>query len=33
MLAEGIETHKVAAIISKSIKTIENWHRQYATTG
>ena len=29
MLAEGIEIHKVAAIIGKSIKTIENWHRQY----
>ena len=33
MLAEGIEINKVASIIGKSIKTIENWHRQYVTKG
>jgi transposase len=33
MLAEGIEINKVAAIIGKSIKTIENWHRQYRSKG
>ena len=33
MLAEGIEVSKVASIIGKSIKTIENWHRQYVTKG
>jgi transposase len=33
MLAEGIEIDKVASIIGKSIKTIENWHRQYVTKG
>jgi len=33
MLAEGIEINKVASIIGKSIKTIENWHRQYDIKG
>ena len=33
MLAEGIEINKVASIIGKSIKTIENWHRQYRSKG
>ena len=33
MLAEGVEIHKVASIIGKSIKTIENWHRQYRSKG
>lgn len=33
MLAEGIELNKVASIIGKSIKTIENWLRQYVTKG
>ena len=33
ILAEGIEIHKVASIIGKSIKTIENWHRQYRSKG
>ncbi len=33
MLAEGIEINKVASIIGKSIKTIENWHRQYRNKG
>ena len=33
MLAEGIEINKVASIIGKSIKTIENWHRQYRSEG
>ena len=33
LLAEGIEIHKVASIIGKSIKTIENWHRQYRSKG
>ena len=33
MLAEGIEINKVASIIGKSIKTIENWHRQYQSKG
>lgn len=33
MLAEGIEINKVAAIIGKSIKTIENWYRQYRSKG
>jgi transposase len=33
MLAEGIQINKVASIIGKSIKTIENWHRQYVTKG
>ena len=33
MLADGIEIHKVASIIGKSIKTIENWHRQYLSKG
>ena len=32
MLAVGIEINKVASIIGKSIKTIENWHQQYITT-
>ncbi len=33
MLAEGVETHKVASILGKSIKTIESWHHQYLTKG
>jgi transposase len=33
MLAEGFEIHKVASIIGKSIKTIDNWHRQYHSKG
>jgi transposase len=33
MLAEGIEINKAASIIGKSIKSIENWHRQYVTKG
>jgi transposase len=33
MLALGIEINKVASIIGKSIKTIENWHRQYRSEG
>ena len=33
MLAEGLEINKVASIIGKSIKTIENWHRQYRNKG
>ena len=33
LLAEGIEIHKVASVIGKSIKTIENWHRQYRSKG
>jgi transposase len=33
MLTEGIEINKVASIIGKSIKTIENWHRQYRNKG
>ena len=33
LIAEGIEIHKVASVIGKSIKTIENWHRQYRSKG
>ena len=33
MLAEGIEINKVASILGKSTKTIENWHRQYQSKG
>jgi transposase len=33
LLAEGMEIHKVASVIGKSIKTIENWHRQYRSKG
>jgi transposase len=33
MLAKGIEINEVASVIGKSIKTIENWHRQYVTKG
>jgi len=33
MLAEGIGLKTIASIIGKSIKTIENWHRQYVTKG
>lgn len=33
MLAVGIEINKVAAIIGKSIKTIENWYQQYRSKG
>ena len=33
MLAEGMEINKVASVIGKSIKTIENWHRQYRSEG
>jgi len=33
MLANGLEIHLVASVIGKSIKTVENWHRQYITKG
>ncbi len=33
MLAEGVEPHKTASILGKSLKTIENWFRQYLTKG
>ena len=33
LLSEGIEIHTVASVIGKSIKTIENWHRQYRSKG
>lgn len=33
MLAEKIELKTIASIIGKSIKTIENWHRQYVSKG
>ncbi len=33
MLAEGLEPHKVASIIGKSKKTVENWFSQYLTKG
>lgn len=33
MLAEGVEIKTIASVIGKSIKTIENWHHQYATKG
>jgi len=33
MLAKHIPIGDVAAITGKSIKTIENWHRQYLTKG
>lgn len=33
MLAQNIDIETVALIIGKSIKIIENWHRQYVTKG
>jgi transposase len=33
MLANGIEINTIASVIGKSVKTIENWHRQYLTKG
>ena len=33
MLAEGVEPHKAASILGKSMKTIENWFHQYLTKG
>ena len=33
MIANGIEINTIASIIGKSVKTIENWHRQYLTRG
>jgi transposase len=33
MLAEGVELKTIASVIGKSVKTIENWHHQYATKG
>ena len=33
MLAEKIELKTIASIVGKSIKTIENWHRQYVSKG
>lgn len=33
MLAKGDEIKDVASVIGKSIRTIENWHRQYETKG
>ena len=33
MIANGIEINTIASIIGKSVKTIENWHRQYLTKG
>lgn len=33
MIANGIEINTIASIIGKSVKTIENWHRQYFTKG
>ncbi len=33
MLAEKVELKTIASIIGKSVKTIENWHRQYVTKG
>jgi transposase len=33
LLANGIEINTIASVIGKSVKTIENWHRQYLTKG
>ena len=33
MLAKGFELKDVASVIGISIRTIENWHRQYVTKG
>lgn len=33
MLAKGVELETIASIIGKSIRTLENWHRQYVTKG
>jgi transposase len=33
MLASGLELNVTASVVGKSIKTIENWHRQYVTKG
>jgi len=33
LLSKGLEHKDVASVIGKSIKTIENWHRQYITKG
>ena len=33
MLAEGVEPYKIASILGKSLKTIQNWHNQYLTKG
>ena len=33
MMAEEVEPHKIALILGKSMKTIENWHHQYLTKG
>lgn len=33
MLAKGCEIKDVASVIGKSIRTIDNWYRQYVTKG
>jgi len=33
LIAEGIGLISIAAVIGKSVKTIENWYRQYLTKG
>ena len=33
MLAKGYEISDVASVIGKSIRSIDNWHRQYKTKG
>jgi transposase len=33
MLAEKVELKTIASVVGKSVKTIENWHRQYVTKG
>jgi transposase len=33
MIAEGIGLASIASIIGKSVKTLENWYRQYLTKG
>jgi transposase len=33
LLAESVELRTIASVIGKSVKTIENWHRQYVTKG
>lgn len=33
MLAEGVEPHKVSSILGYSLKSINNWFRQYLTKG